>query len=76
MGLKLYHVKLKISCFNRNPSTTLWVQNLLQIALTVSEIFAIFHFPQKFKMATKSCKLSNLKLYYVIAYQKVDGQHI
>ena len=47
-----FHVSTEYS------STTLWVQNLLEIALslTVSEIFAIFHFPQKFKMAAKSCK--------------------
>ena len=43
---------------SKHYSTTLWVQNSLEIALslTVSEIFEIFHFPQKFKMAAKSCK--------------------
>ena len=36
--------------------TTLWVKNSLEIALslTVFEIFTLFHFPQKSKMATKS----------------------
>ena len=35
---------------------TLWVQNSLEIALslTVFKIFAIFCFPQKFKMAAKN----------------------
>ena len=47
-----FHVSTEYS------STTLWVQNSLKIALslTVSEIFAIFNFLQKFKMAAKSCK--------------------
>ena len=36
--------------------TTLWVKNSLEIALplTVFEIFTLFHFPQKSKMAAKS----------------------
>ena len=40
--------------------TTLWFKNLLKIALslslTVFEIFTLFHFVLKFKMATKSGK--------------------
>ena len=53
---------VKIEIFRiatKDSSTTLWVQNSLQIALslTVSEIFAIFQIPQKFKMAAKSCKI-------------------
>ena len=37
-------------------STTLWVKNLLEIALsnTVFEIFTLFTFPLKSKMAAKS----------------------
>ena len=36
--------------------TTLWVKNSFEIALsrTVFEIFTLFHFPQKSKMAAKS----------------------
>ena len=39
-------------------STTLWVKNSREIALslTVLEIFTLFHFPQKSKMAVKSGK--------------------
>ena len=39
-----------------HSSTTLWVKNLLEIALslTVFEIFTLFHFLLKSKMATKS----------------------
>ena len=39
-----------------NSCTTLWVKNSLEIALslTVFEIFILFHFPQKSKMAAKS----------------------
>ena len=38
------------------PCTTLRVKNLLKLALslTVFEIFTLFHFPKKTKMATKS----------------------
>ena len=48
-----FHVSTEYS------SNTLRVQNSLEIALsqTVSEIFAIFPFPQKFKMAAKSYKI-------------------
>ena len=37
-------------------STTLWVKNFFEItlSLTVLEIFTLFHFPQKSKMAVKS----------------------
>ena len=37
-------------------STTLWIKNSLEIALslTVFEIFTLFHFPLKSKMAAKS----------------------
>ena len=39
--------------------TTLWVENSLEIAqsLTVFEIFTLFHFPQKSKMAAKVTKI-------------------
>ena len=39
-----------------HSSMTLWVKNSLEIALslTVLEIFTLFHFPQKSKMAVKS----------------------
>ena len=59
MGPKLDHVKLKTFMFQQNTLLLLRIQNSLEIALslTVSEIFAIFHFSQKFKMAAKSCKI-------------------
>ena len=39
-----------------DSGTTLWVKNLLEIALslTVFEILTLFHFPQKSKMAAES----------------------
>ena len=39
--------------------TILWVKNLLEISLslTVFEIFTLFHFPQKSKMAAKVAKI-------------------
>ena len=42
-----------------HSSTTLWVENSLEIALflTVFEIFTLFHFPQKSKMAAKVAKI-------------------
>ena len=44
--------------------TTLWVKNLFEIALslTVFEIFTLFHFPQKSKMAAKSGENWNFPL--------------
>ena len=50
-----FHVSTEYS------STTPPVQNSLEIApsLTVSEIFAIFNFLQKFKMAAKNVKIEN-----------------
>ena len=44
--------------------TTLWVKNLLEIALslTVFKIFTLFHFPQKSKMAAKSGENRNFSL--------------
>ena len=43
-------------------STTLWVKNLLEIvlSLTVFELFTLFNFPLKSKMAAKSGKIANL----------------
>ena len=49
--------KLKLFPFAQNTlGTTLWVKNLLKIALSlmVSEIFTIFYFLLKSKMAAKS----------------------
>ena len=42
--------------YQEASSTTLWVKNSIEIAvaLTVFEIFAIFCFSQKFKMAAKN----------------------
>ena len=64
------------------PCTTLWVQNSLKIALslTVFEIFTLFHFPLKSKMAAKSGKNSNFSpshrtlLYYPVG-QKFARNH-
>ena len=44
--------------------STLPVKNLLKItlSLTVSGTFTIFYFPQKFKMAAKSCQNGNFSL--------------
>ena len=48
--IKIFPLCIGHSC------NTLWVENLLEIALslTVFEIFTLFHFPQKSKMAAKS----------------------
>ena len=45
-----------IPLWTGDSCTTLWVKNLLEIALslTVFEILTLFHFPRKSKMATKS----------------------
>ena len=52
-----FFIKLEIFplCIGHSR-TTLWVKNSLKIALslTVFEIFILFHFPQKSKMAAKS----------------------
>ena len=54
--------------------TTLWVKNLLEIALsvTVFEIFTLFHFPQKSKIAAKNQNFTPLyrTLLYYPAGQK------
>ena len=57
--------------------TTLWVKNSLEItlSLTVFEIFTVFHFPLKSKMAAKSGENLNFSarhriLLYYPAYQK------
>ena len=51
--------------------TTLWVKNLLEIALsvTVFEIFTLFHFPQKSKMAAKNRNFT--PLYRTVFYDSV-----
>ena len=56
-------------------STTLWVKNSLEISLsrTVCEIFTLFHFPQKSKMAAKSGE--NLKILNV-AFCKLQAYHL
>ena len=48
--IEFFSISIGYSC------TTLWVKNSLKIALslTVFEIFTVFHFPLKSKMATKS----------------------
>ena len=49
--------KIEIFALSMGHScNTLWVENSLEIALslTVLEIFTLFHFPQKSKMAAKS----------------------
>ena len=48
--------KIEIFALCMGSNTTLRVENSLEIALslTVFEIFTLFHFPQKSKMATKS----------------------
>ena len=60
----------------------MWINNWLNIALslTVSEIFSMFYFPLKFKMATKSGKnwnfspLQKMLLYYPMG-QKFTRNH-
>ena len=59
-------VKIEIFPFCIGPScTTLWVKNSLEIALslTVFEIFTLFHFPLKTKMAAKSGKNWNFSTF-------------
>ena len=48
--IEIFPLDIRYSC------TSLWVKNSLEIALslTVFEIFTLFHFPQKSKMAAKS----------------------
>ena len=48
--------------------TILWVKNSLKssLSLTVSEIFTIFYFPLKFKMAAKGAKKRNFSFLYRI----------
>ena len=55
---KLKKWKIFDTCLEASP-TTLRVKNSIEIALslTVFDIFAIFHFPQKFKMAAQNCKI-------------------
>ena len=69
--IEIFPLCIRYSC------TTLWVKNSLEIALslTVFEIFTLFHFPLKSKMAAKSgknCKFSPLHriLLYYTAGQK------
>ena len=58
----------------RHCCTTLWVKNSIKIApsLMVFEIFTLFHFPQKSKMAAKSGENRNFSplhrtlLYYLV----------
>ena len=63
--------------------TTLWVKNLLKIALslTISKIFSMFYFPLKSKMATKSGENLNFPplhrtLLYYPAGQKVRSKSL
>ena len=54
--------------------TTLQLKNLLEIALslTVSEIFSMFYFPLKSKMAAKSGENSNFSpLHRILLYYPV-----
>ena len=54
--------------------TTLWVKNSLEIALSlrVFEIFTLFHFPPKSKMAVKSGKNGKFSpLYSTLLYYPV-----
>ena len=57
-------------------STTLWVKNSVEIALslTVSEILRFFHFSQKFKMAAKSGENWNFSILYRILSYYPTGQ--
>ena len=59
-------------------STTLWVKNLLEIALsrTVFEIFTLFHFPQKSKMATKNGENLNFSPLHKIPFYYPVGQKL
>ena len=59
---------------------TLWVKNSVEITLTVSETFTIFHFPLKSSMANKSGKNGNFSpghriLLYFSARQKFAWNH-
>ena len=56
---KFFPIFIEYTC------TTLRVKNLLEIALSlmVFEIFTLFHFPQKSKMAAKSGENSNFSLF-------------
>ena len=54
--IKNFHVSTEYS------ATTLWVQNSLKNR-SISDSFrdiCLFHFPQKFKMAAKTCKIWNI----------------
>ena len=53
-------------------------QNLLEITifLTVSEIFTIFYFMLKFKMATKSVEKQNFSFLYTIPLYYPMGQYL
>ena len=53
--------------------TTLWVKNLLEIALslTISKIFSMFYFLLKSKMATKSDENCNSPLHRILLYYPV-----
>ena len=55
---KVAKIEIFYLCMGHS-STTLWVENSLEIALslTVFEIFTLFHFPQKSKMAAKVAKI-------------------
>ena len=56
--------------------TTLWVKNLLEttLSLTVFEIFTLFHFPQKSKMAAKTGENWNLSPWHRILLYYPVGQ--
>ena len=64
--------------------TTLRVKNSLEIALslTVFEIFTLFHFPQKSKMAAKVAKieifppLNRILLYYFVGQKFAQNRSI
>ena len=57
--------------FTGHSCTTLWVKNSLEIALSlmVFEIFTLFHFPQKSKMAVKSGENRNFSPLHYLAGQ-------
>ena len=57
-----------------HSGTTLWVKNLLKIALslTVFEILTLFHFPQKSRMAAESGEnLNYCPLHRTLSYHPV-----